>query len=233
MCWACWASSVGLVWNWWSCKQSSTERLTLLYKSFQEVLSRSWCNKRCLLSHVTGTWLQYPYLVFLEVFPASWLQSCSPNAICYVLQLTQNQIFFFILSCLYPRMDSSTAIEPWYLCDYMNMQEQHSADNIHIEFLDYFSLGGKKFFLIEDIVFSVLPFGNTHLGRLLGTKVSFESSVIVIRSPQQTPGDFFCECHWWAFIVSPLEIAMFLSPYPSVVFLYKLYFKLYSWGCIC
>lgn len=72
----------------------------------------------------------------------------------------------------------------------VNIQEQHSAD-IHIEFLNYFSLGKRSSFVIEDTNCSVqLPFGNTHLGWLSGTRVSSESSVIVIRNPQQTPGDF-------------------------------------------
>lgn len=91
-----------------------------------------------------------------------------------------------------------------YLCGCVNRQEQHSAD-IHIEFLTYFPLGEKCSFIIEDIDCSVqLLFGNTHLGWLSGTKASFESSVIVVRNPLQTPVDFFCEYHWWTFIVSPL-----------------------------
>lgn len=121
-----------------------------------------------------------------------------------------------------------------YLCDYVRIQEQHSANNIHIEFLNCSSLGGNCSFVIEYTDCSVqLLLGNTHLGWLSGTKASFESSVIVVRNPLQTPVDFFCECHWWAFIVSPLAIAKFLSAYPSLVFLYKPHLGLYSWGCVC
>lgn len=100
--------------------------------------------------------------------------------------------------------------------------------------LKLFFFGGKNFFfnwghrlLCIATVWEYTP------GLTLGTKVSSKSSAIVIRNPLQISVDFFCECHWRPFIVSPLAIATFLSPYPSLVFLYKLYLGLYSWRCVC
>lgn len=59
--------------------------------------------------------------------------------------------------------------------------------------LKLFFFGETNSLVVVDIDCSIqLLFRNTHLGWLLGTKVSFKSSVIVVRNPLQTPIDFFC-----------------------------------------
>lgn len=95
---------------------------------------------------LTGTWLQYPYTVFLEVFPASWLWFCSPNAICCVLQLTQKQIFKFCPGCT-PEWTALLLLSPdtplvWlYEHTGTAFSRQHSYQ-VH----ELFFFGGKMFF---------------------------------------------------------------------------------------